>query len=119
MIPLHEEEQIKYNEKKYAYVIMNSQDCSSPYPHLKISQKMTCMISEVDVASGEELGSYDEEYTAINDLTIATKDYIRAMAIGSFKDEWERFAAQGQREGNLSEMAQTFQLPFKSMQLAV
>jgi hypothetical protein len=24
MIPLHEEEQIKYNEKKYAYVIMNS-----------------------------------------------------------------------------------------------
>jgi hypothetical protein len=51
------------------------------------------MISEVDVASGEELGSYDEEYTAINDLTIATKDYIRAMAIGSFKDEWERFAA--------------------------
>lgn len=105
MIPLHEEEQIKYNEKRYAYVIMTNEECSSPYPHLTMSQKMTCTISEIDVDSGEELGSYEEEYTAINDLTISTKDYIRTMAVGSFKDEWDRIGAQGQREANLSEMA--------------
>jgi coatomer protein complex subunit gamma len=38
---------------------------------------------------------------------------------GKFKDHWDNLGAQGQRDGNLSELSQTFQLPFKSMNVAV
>ena len=41
------------------------------------------------------------------------------MPVGKFKDEWESIGAQGQREGTLAEASQTFQLPFKQMNLAV
>jgi len=37
----------------------------------------------------------------------------------SFKECWEALGMQGQRDGTLAELNQTFQLPFKSMQLAV
>jgi hypothetical protein len=36
-IPLHEDEQIKYNEKRYAYLILSSEECQTPYPSVKIS----------------------------------------------------------------------------------
>ena len=35
-VPLHEEDRIKYNEKRCAYVILNNQDCETPYPSLTI-----------------------------------------------------------------------------------
>ena len=46
---------------------------------------------------------------------------MKGFPIGQdkFKDAWENLGAQGNREGNLSELTQTFQLPFKSMNPAV
>ena len=82
---------------------------------------MTFKVTEIDVESQDELGSYEEEYTAIQDLSLSTKDYIRGLEVakGTYKDVWESLGALGQREGTLAEKSQTFQLPFKSMNLAV
>jgi len=38
-------------------------------------------ITEIDVDSQDELGSYDEEYTQVTDLELSTKDYLRSMVI--------------------------------------
>jgi len=120
IVPLHEEDQIKYNEKRFAYIILSKADGKYEFPHITISQKMTFKITEIDVDTEEELGSYDEEYENVFDLLLSTKDYISAQPIGkSFKESWEALGAQGQREDNLAEKSQTYQLPFKSMQLAV
>lgn len=62
-IPLHEDDQIRYNEKRYAYLILSSDDCSTPYPSVKISQKLIFKITEIDVESQDELGDYQEEYS--------------------------------------------------------
>lgn len=71
--------------------------------------------------SQDDLGSYDEEYTHCQDLTLSTKDYIRSFEIanGQYKDVYEKLGAEGQRSGTLSDIQQTYQLPFKSMSLAV
>lgn len=121
MIPLHEDDQIKYNEKRFAYVVLDLDNASTKYPHLTISQKMLIKITEIDIDSQDELGSYDEEYTTISDLKLSTKDYIHSQIIpkDNFNETWEQLGAQGQRDDNLADKVQTFQLPFKSMDRAV
>lgn len=120
-IPLHEDDQIKFNEKRYAYLILTSEESSTSYPSVKVAQKLNFKITEIDVESQDELGEYEEEYTQLQDLTLSTKDYLRAMVVptGQYSAHWENLGAQGQRDGNLSELTQTFQLPFKSMNVAV
>mmetsp|Transcript_8463 Transcript_8463/g.14209 ORF Transcript_8463/g.14209 Transcript_8463/m.14209 type:complete len:214 (-) Transcript_8463:58-699(-) len=121
MIPLHEEDQIKFNEKRYAYVILSNSDCESIYPSLKLQQKMSFKITEIEVESHEEIGSYDEEYDQLEDATIQQKDYLLALPVpmGKFADQWEVIGGQGQRDGSLAELSQTFQLQFKNMNAAV
>lgn len=96
-VPLNEDDQIKYNERRYAYVILDKTGCTSEYPSLKISQKLTMQITEIDVESQDDLGSYDEEYTTLQDLTISTKDYLKSMVVpqGQYKDFWDTLGAQG------------------------
>jgi|LauGreDrversion4_2_1035121.scaffolds.fasta_scaffold3050895_1 hypothetical protein len=68
-------------EKRFAYIILSRDRNLTQYPHLKISQKLTFLITEIDVESKEELGEYDEEFTAIQEVIISTKDYIKANDI--------------------------------------
>lgn len=104
MVPLHEEDQIKFNDKKFAYVILNKAEGQNEFPHITISQKLTFKITEIDVDTEEELGNYEEEYDNIQDLVLSTKDYINSSNITrSFKESWESLGTQGQREGNLAE----------------
>ena len=95
MIPLHEEDQIKFDEKRFAYVILSLEGATTPYPLVTISQKMTFKVTQIDVESQDDLGSYEEEYGSIYDLTISTKDYIRGLELpkGQFKDSWESIGA--------------------------
>jgi len=120
-VPLNEEDQIKYNEKRFAYIILSNEACQTAYPHVKIAQKLVMQVTEIDVDTQDELGEYEEEFTQIQDVVITTKEYLKAADIptGRFKDEWELLGAEGRREGALAEQAQTFSLPFKSMNLAV
>lgn len=57
-------------------MMINRQDCEHPYPVAKIEQKMTFVITEIDVDSQDEVGSYDEEYD-IPEVSIAIRDYIK------------------------------------------
>lgn len=120
-VPLNEDDQIKYNERRYVYVILDKSQATVTYPSLKISQKLTMKITEIDVESQEEFGSYEEEYSQLQDLVISTKDYVKSMVIpnGQYKDSWDTLGAQGQRDGTLSDMNQNFQLQFKTMNAAV
>jgi hypothetical protein len=82
---------------------------------------MTFKITEIDIETEDELGSYEEEYSSIYDLKVSTKDFISAQDIpkGKFKEQWDSIGAQGQHDANLAEKVQTFQLPFKQMNQAV
>lgn len=105
MIPLHEEDQIKFDEKRFAYIILSRESATNAYPHLTISQKLTFKITEIDVDSQDEIGSYEEEYDSIYDLKLSTKDYIRSLDLpkDTFKSQWEALGAQGQREQTLAD----------------
>lgn len=43
----------------------------------KISQKLSFTITEIDVDTEEEVGSYEEEYE-FPDVNVAVRDYVRA-----------------------------------------
>jgi len=64
-VPLNEDDQIKYNERRYVYVILDKSASTAVYPSLKISQKLTMKITEIDVESQDDLGSYEEEYSQL------------------------------------------------------
>ena len=76
MVPLHEEDTIKFDEHRYSYVILNYQDSASPYPTVKISQKLQFKITEIDVESQDELGEYEEEYDQLSELKLSLSDYV-------------------------------------------
>jgi len=86
-------------------VVLTKQACESPFPLTKISQKLALKITEIDVDSGEELGSYPEDY-ALDEVAVAVKDYVVAQALpqGTFKDAWDTIGASP----NASEVVQTF-----------
>jgi coatomer subunit gamma len=105
MIPLNEDDQIKFNEKRYSYVVLNKDNAQKEFPHINIAQKLTFKITEIDVDTEEDLGSYEEEYTNVWDLIITTKDYLGPSVImKSFKECWEALGMQGQRDGTLAEL---------------
>jgi hypothetical protein len=97
-------------------VVLTKQGCEHPFPLAKINQKLSIKITEIDVDSQDELGSYPEDY-AIDEVSIAVKDYIKAysLPLGSFKDAWDTIGS----DPKASEVIQTFQIPFKVMDEAV
>lgn len=54
-------------------------------------------ITEIDVETEDDLGSYEEEYSQLQDLVLSTKDYLKSMVIptGQYKDSWDTLGAQG------------------------
>jgi UDP-glucose 4-epimerase len=59
------------------YVILKSQSDDST---CKISQKLAFTITEIDVETEEEVGSYEEDYE-FPDVQIAVRDYIHVEAL--------------------------------------
>lgn len=74
---LQKDESIKYGEKKFVYAIFSKQDCDHPFPLAKVNQKLNLKITEIDVDSQDELGSYEEDYN-LDEMQVAVRDYIRA-----------------------------------------
>lgn len=75
-VALKDGDTIKYGETKYLYGIFTKQNCEHPFPLAKVQQKLSMKITEIDIDSQDELGSYDEEYK-LDEVTIAVKDYIK------------------------------------------
>lgn len=62
------------------------------------------------------MGSYEEEYP-LDEVQVAVRDYITSFALGQgqFKNGWDAIGA----DAKASEASQAFQVPFKTMDLAV
>jgi len=86
---LDAEEQIKCGQKKYAYVIFEK--AGSSFSTLSMSQKLAFTITEIDVDTEEEMGSYEEDYSQLQDTVLSTKDYLSGLALGEgqFKTLWD------------------------------
>ena len=81
--------------------MFSKQKCDHPFPLAKIQQKLAIKITEIDVDSQDELGSYDEDYK-LEEVSIAVKDYIKnyPLGVGQFKDAWETIGS----DSNISEV---------------
>jgi len=67
---------------------------------------------QVDPATGEEEGdSFEEEYP-LEDLEIATSDFMAKVSVSDFRKSWETM-------GNTNEVLEKFALQFKKMEEAV
>ena len=82
VIHLDPSDSIKYNEKKYLYVVLSKENCEHPFPQAKVTQKLGIKITEIDVSSQDELGSYEEDYE-IGPMHILVKDYLTAAPLAS------------------------------------
>jgi hypothetical protein len=76
LVSLSDAESIKYGEEKCVYAILSKVGISL----CKISQKLLLQITEIDIDSKDELGSYEEDYN-LEDLVIAVRDYIKPYAL--------------------------------------
>lgn len=87
---LQANDSIKYSERKFVYAVISKANCEHPFPLCKLSQKLVFTITEIDVDSKEELGSWEDDY-ALDDVNIFVKDYIKPYLLptGQFKDLWE------------------------------
>lgn len=106
VIPLAVGESIKNEETKYVYAILNRQNCQQSYPIVnKIKQGLSFTITEIDVDTEEEQGSYDEDYD-LDDACVAVRDYMKADLIpsGQFKQFWDGIGSHAK----VSEVIQTF-----------
>lgn len=55
-------------------------DPSVEFPTCKLQQKLTFMITEIDIDTEDEIGSYEEEYP-VSEVALAIGDYMRAEII--------------------------------------
>ena len=76
VVPIPEDDYIAFNDQKYVYLLINRQSCAEHYPTGKVQQKLTFVITEIDVDSQDEVGSYEEEYD-VPEVAIAIRDYIK------------------------------------------
>ena len=116
VVHLDKADSIKFNEKKYVYAVLTKEDCEHPFPQGKVTQKLAIKITEIEVDSKDELGSYEEDYS-LEPMHILVKDYLTAtqLAGGQFKGVWDTIGA----DPKLSETSNNFQITFKTMESAV
>lgn len=51
------------------------------FPQAKLQQKLSLKITEIEIDSQDELGSYEEEYS-LDEVHLAVRDYITPFALG-------------------------------------
>jgi len=80
VISLPSGDSIKVADQKFVYLILDRSRASSAYPQAKIKQALSMTITEIDVDTEEEVGSYEEDYD-LNEVSVAIRDYIKADLI--------------------------------------
>jgi len=104
-------ESIKYGGTENCFTVLekNAEEALAP-------SSFTCELHfnvvQVDPATGEEEGdSFEEEYP-LEDLEIATSDFMAKVSVSDFRKSWETM-------GNANEVLEKFALQFKKMEDAV
>lgn len=71
--------------------MFNRTSANTDFPLAKIKQSLSFTITEIDVDTEEEIGSYEEDYE-LDAVELAVRDYIKADLIptGQYKTFWEK-----------------------------
>lgn len=102
---------IKYGESKNCFTVFE-RNVEMPLVPSTFTCELRFSMTEVDPASGEDLGeSFDEEYP-LEDLEISTADFMAKVTVPDFRKGWEAL-------GNANEVLEKFALQFKRMEDAV
>jgi coatomer protein complex subunit gamma len=102
---------IKYGDTKHCFAILerNAEIQLTP-SHFTCELRFT--VVQVDSTTGEEEGDKFEEEYPLEDLEIATSDFMAKVAVPDFRKAWEAV-------GNDNEVLEKFALQFKKMEDAV
>lgn len=104
-------EQIKYGETKNCFTILErNMDVPLSPQHFTCELRFT--VVQVDPATGEEEGDTFEEEYPLEDLEIATSDFMAKVTVPDFRKAWDEL-------GNTNEVLEKFALQFKSLDEAV
>lgn len=102
---------IKYGETKNCFTVLErSPDVELAPSHFTCELRFT--VVQVDPATGEEEGDNFEEEYPLEDLEIATSDFMAKVTVPDFRKGWEAI-------GNANEVLEKFALQFKRMEDAV
>jgi coatomer protein complex subunit gamma len=104
-------EKIPYGETVNCFTVLDRNAEASLGPN-SFSCELHFTVVQVDPATGEDEGdSFEEEYP-LEDLEIATADFMGKVAVGDFRKAWETM-------GNANEVLEKFALQFKNLNDAV
>jgi coatomer protein complex subunit gamma len=103
---------ITYGTTKNCFAILE-RVADTPLTPMTFSCALTFNVTDVDPATGEPEGnaSYPDDY-ALEDLEIATADFMAKVSVPDFRKAWEAI-------GNENEVLEKFALQFRKMQDAV
>ena len=102
---------IRCGDTKHCFTILERDtDAALTTSHFTCELRFT--VTQIDPVSGEEEGdSFEEEYP-LEDLEIATSDFMSKVSVPDFRKSWETV-------GNENEVMEKFALQFKKMEDAV
>jgi len=104
-------ESIPYGETKNCFVLLQRNKNAALSPS-NFNCELHFTVVQVDPASGEAEGdTFPEEYP-LEDLGIATSDFMAKVNVGDFRRSWEEI-------GNENEVLEKFALQFKTVEDAV
>lgn len=104
-------EGIKYGDTKHCFTILE-RDADAALAPSTFNCELRFTVVQVDPATGEEEGDTFEEEYPLEDLEIATSDFMAKVSVPDFRKAWENI-------GNDNEVLEKFALQFKKMEDAV
>lgn len=97
--------------KKHCFTILERDtDAALTSSHFTCELRFT--VVQIDPVSGEEEGDTFEEEYPLEDLEVATSDFMAKVAVADFRKAWEA-------AGNENEVMEKFALQFKRMEDAI
>ena len=102
---------IKYGDTVNCFTVLQ-RNMDVPLATSNFTCELHFTVVQVDPATGEEEGEGFEEEYPLEDLSIATSDYMAKIAVGDFRKAWEAM-------GNDNEVLEKFALQFKNQEDAV
>jgi coatomer subunit gamma len=102
---------IKYGETKHCFTVLE-RNAELQLTPSSFTCELRFTVTQVDPATGEAEGDAFEEEYPLEDLEIATSDFMAKVAVPDFRKAWENL-------GNENEVLEKFALQFKKMEDAV
>jgi len=102
---------IKYGDTKNCFTVLE-RNAEAALSSNSFTCELRFTVVQVDPATGEEEGDAFEEEYPLEDLEIATSDFMAKVTVPDFRKAWETM-------GNDNEVLEKFALQFKKMEDAV